>query len=201
MQNVQLGRSRGRGRGGPPGCSQSAPSPLPFNAASRVGARMSCSSEWSERLRLRCAQARPPTPPSPPPLPSSPTTDAGTSNGNGARTVAPTEGSPTSSPSLTAALVRARNGVGNTKSQNEELKIRVSAIRPACQELSPNETYEMALTFIVFQNRHDTRLMPASNQDGVGKCYNVPPGTIVDSLATHPLDFDFTSAATSALSQ
>ncbi|XP_077489590.1 uncharacterized protein LOC144100550 [Amblyomma americanum] len=85
---------------------------------------MSCSSEWSQRHRLRFAQARPPTPPSPPPLPSSPATDAGTSNGNGARTVAPTEGSPTSSPSLTAALVRARNGVGNTKSQNEELKIR-----------------------------------------------------------------------------
>ncbi|XP_077491966.1 protein argonaute-2-like [Amblyomma americanum] len=66
----------------------------------------------------------------------------------------------------------------------------VSAIRPACQELSPNETYELALTFIVFQKHHDTSLMPASNQNRVGKCRNVPPGTIVDSLVTYPLDFD-----------
>lgn len=68
---------------------------------------------------------------------------------------------------------------------------QVSAIRLACQELSPNETYEPALTFIVVQKRHHTRFMPASDRDGVGKCRNVPPGTTVDSVVTHPLDFDF----------
>ncbi|KAL3209463.1 hypothetical protein MRX96_009198 [Rhipicephalus microplus] len=59
------------------------------------------------------------------------------------------------------------------------------------EEMSPNETYEPALTFIVVQKRHHTRFMPASDRDGVGKCRNVPPGTTVDSVATHPLGFDF----------
>ncbi|XP_077508736.1 protein argonaute-2-like [Amblyomma americanum] len=67
----------------------------------------------------------------------------------------------------------------------------VSAIRLACKELSPNETYEPAITFIVVQKRHHTRFMPANDRDGVGKCRNVPPGTTVDSVVTHPLDFDF----------
>ncbi|XP_077514997.1 protein argonaute-2-like [Amblyomma americanum] len=67
----------------------------------------------------------------------------------------------------------------------------VSAIRLACKELSPNETYEPAITFIVVQKRHHTRFMPANDRDGVGKCRNVPPGTTVDSVVTRPLDFDF----------
>ncbi|XP_077505741.1 protein argonaute-1-like isoform X2 [Amblyomma americanum] len=33
--------------------------------------------------------------------------------------------------------------------------------------------------------------MPANDRDGVGKFRNVPPGTTVDSVVTHPLDFDF----------
>ncbi|XP_065302386.1 protein argonaute-2-like isoform X1 [Dermacentor albipictus] len=83
-----------------------------------------------------------------------------------------------------------RDGV--SEGQFMEVRNReVSAIRLACQELSPNETYEPALTFIVVQKRHHTRFMPASDRDGVGKCRNVPPGTTVDSVVTHPLDFDF----------
>ncbi|XP_077508028.1 protein argonaute-2-like [Amblyomma americanum] len=69
--------------------------------------------------------------------------------------------------------------------------MEVSAIRLACQELSPNETYEPALTFTVVQKRHHTRFMPTNDRDGVGQCRNVPPGTTVDSVVTHPLDFDF----------
>ncbi|KAH8018760.1 hypothetical protein HPB51_011511 [Rhipicephalus microplus] len=83
-----------------------------------------------------------------------------------------------------------RDGV----SQGQFMEVRnreVSAIRLACQEMSPNETYEPALTFIIVQKRHHTRFMPASDRDGVGKCKNVPPGTTVDSVVTHPLDFDF----------
>ncbi|KAL3209470.1 hypothetical protein MRX96_009206 [Rhipicephalus microplus] len=83
-----------------------------------------------------------------------------------------------------------RDGV--SEGQFMEVRNReVSAIRLACQEMSPNETYEPALTFIVVEKRHHTRFMPASDYDGVGKCRNVPPGTTVDSVATHPLDFDF----------
>ncbi|XP_075551486.1 protein argonaute-2-like isoform X1 [Dermacentor variabilis] len=83
-----------------------------------------------------------------------------------------------------------RDGV----SEGQFLEVRnreVSAIRLACKELSPNESYEPALTFIVVQKRHHTRFMPASDRDGVGKFRNVPPGTTVDSVVTHPLDFDF----------
>ncbi|KAL3236884.1 hypothetical protein MRX96_022138 [Rhipicephalus microplus] len=83
-----------------------------------------------------------------------------------------------------------RDGV--SEGQFMEVRNReVSAIRLACQEMSPNETYEPALTFIVVQKRHHTRFMPANDRDGVGKCKNVPPGTTVDSVVTHPLDFDF----------
>ncbi|XP_077507319.1 protein argonaute-4-like [Amblyomma americanum] len=83
-----------------------------------------------------------------------------------------------------------RDGV--SEGQFMEVRNReVSAIRLACQELSPNETYKPALTFIVVQKRHHTRFMPANDRDGVGKCRNVPPGTTVDSVVTHPLDFDF----------
>ncbi|KAK8786502.1 hypothetical protein V5799_023722 [Amblyomma americanum] len=57
--------------------------------------------------------------------------------------------------------------------------------------MCPTETYEPPLTFIVVQKRHHTRFMPAHDRDGVGKCRNVPPGTTVDSVVTHPLDFDF----------
>ncbi|XP_077505834.1 protein argonaute-4-like [Amblyomma americanum] len=57
--------------------------------------------------------------------------------------------------------------------------------------MCPTETYEPPLTFIVVQKRHLTRFMPANDRDGVGKFRNVPPGTTVDSVVTHPLDFDF----------
>ncbi|KAH6943446.1 hypothetical protein HPB50_021678 [Hyalomma asiaticum] len=83
-----------------------------------------------------------------------------------------------------------RDGV--SEGQFMEVRNReVSAIRLACQELSPNETYEPALTFIVVQKRHHTRFMPTNDREGVGKCRNVPPGTTVDSVVTHPVDFDF----------
>ncbi|XP_077507753.1 protein argonaute-4-like [Amblyomma americanum] len=51
-------------------------------------------------------------------------TRGGGTAGNGARIVAPTESSPTRSPSTTAAPMRAGNCVGNTDSQNDELKIQ-----------------------------------------------------------------------------
>ncbi|XP_077491638.1 protein argonaute-2-like [Amblyomma americanum] len=87
-------------------------------------------------------------------------------------------------------IVFYRDGV----SERQFLEVRnheVSAIRLACAEMCPTETYEPPLTFIVVQKRHHTRFMPAHDRDGVGKCRNVPPGTTVDSVVTHPLDFDF----------
>ncbi|XP_037522356.1 protein argonaute-2 isoform X1 [Rhipicephalus sanguineus] len=67
----------------------------------------------------------------------------------------------------------------------------LSAIREACLKLSPNGSYKPAVTFIVVQKRHHTRFMPVDPRDGVGTPKNIPPGTTVDTVVTHPVDFDF----------
>ncbi|XP_049523406.1 protein argonaute-2-like isoform X2 [Dermacentor silvarum] len=67
----------------------------------------------------------------------------------------------------------------------------LSAIRQACLELSPDGSYKPPVTFIVVQKRHHTRFMPANERDGVGRAKNIPPGTTVDTVVTHPVDFDF----------
>lgn len=71
--------------------------------------------------------------------------------------------------------------------RDEEL----SAIRKACLELSPDGSYKPPVTFIVVQKRHHTRFMPANEYEGVGRAKNIPPGTTVDTVVTHPVDFDF----------
>lgn len=67
----------------------------------------------------------------------------------------------------------------------------LSAIRSACLELSPDGSYKPPVTFIVVQKRHHTRFMPANDREGVGRAKNIPPGTTVDTVVTHPVDFDF----------
>lgn len=69
------------------------------------------------------------------------------------------------------------------------LHYELSALRQACTEL--NENYQPAIVFLVVQKRHNTRFMPRDFRDGSGKCGNIPPGTTVDRVVTHPVDFDF----------
>ncbi|PHT55531.1 Protein argonaute 2 [Capsicum baccatum] len=45
--------------------------------------------------------------------------------------------------------------------------------------------YQPAITLVVAQKRHHTRLFPE------GGPANVPPGTVVDTIIVHPSDFDF----------
>lgn len=71
--------------------------------------------------------------------------------------------------------------------RDEEL----SAIRKACLELSPDGSYKPPVTFIVVQKRHHTRFQPVNSEEGVGRAKNIPPGTTVDTVVTHPVDFDF----------
>ncbi|KAH7944222.1 hypothetical protein HPB52_017437 [Rhipicephalus sanguineus] len=71
--------------------------------------------------------------------------------------------------------------------RNQEL----SAIREACLKLNPDGSYKPAVTFVVVQKRHHTRFKPVNSEDGVGKDKNIPPGTTVDTVVTHPVDFDF----------
>ena len=68
---------------------------------------------------------------------------------------------------------------------NQEL----SAIRRAC--LGLEEGYNPPITYIVAQKRHKTRLFPVNASEGIGKNYNVPPGTVVDHTITHPSEFSF----------
>ncbi|XP_050439319.1 protein argonaute-2-like [Adelges cooleyi] len=63
------------------------------------------------------------------------------------------------------------------------------AIRRACLRLNPN--YTPAVTFVVVQKRHHTRMFPKHPADFDGKFGNVPSGTIVDTDITHPTELDF----------
>lgn len=60
---------------------------------------------------------------------------------------------------------------------NEELVDLMKAIY--------DDHYRPAITLVVAQKRHHTRLFP---DGGPG---NVPPGTVVDTVIVHPSDFDF----------
>eukprot|EP00092_Neocalanus_flemingeri_P005039 GFUD01005419.1.p1 GENE.GFUD01005419.1~~GFUD01005419.1.p1 ORF type:complete len:1029 (+),score=236.79 GFUD01005419.1:45-3089(+) len=67
------------------------------------------------------------------------------------------------------------------------LNKELAAIRRACSSL--NENYKPAITFVVAQKRHKTRLFPVNPP--TGRNQNVPPGTAVDHTITHPTEFSF----------
>ncbi|KAJ3687816.1 hypothetical protein LUZ61_016980 [Rhynchospora tenuis] len=86
-----------------------------------------------------------------------------------------------------AQIIFYRDGVSDGQFQ-QVLQHEINAIRTACKQLSPD--YMPAITFIVVQKRHHTRLFPydyrAADRSG-----NVPPGTVVDTQICHPSEFDF----------
>ena len=69
------------------------------------------------------------------------------------------------------------------------LNSEVNAIRRAC--ISLNQEYKPKVTFLVVQKRHHTRFFPTRREDEDGRNRNVPPGTVVDSTITHPIELDF----------
>ena len=69
------------------------------------------------------------------------------------------------------------------------LRHEMNKIRNACQSI--NQAYKPAITFIVVQKRHHTRLFPVNRNDMKGKSENVPPGTVVDTVIVTPKLFDF----------
>ncbi|KAG8185288.1 hypothetical protein JTE90_023897 [Oedothorax gibbosus] len=86
-------------------------------------------------------------------------------------------------------IVFYRDGV----SEGQFNKVRekeMSAVRRACKRVQ-NDGYEPPITFIVVQKRHHTRFMPSDERDGTGRMKNIPPGTTIDTVVTHPLYFDF----------
>ncbi|KAG0415985.1 hypothetical protein HPB47_006838 [Ixodes persulcatus] len=83
-----------------------------------------------------------------------------------------------------------RDGV--SEGQFAEVRnLELQAIRDACLSLQPDSSFKPPVTFIMVQKRHHTRFMSTNNRDGMGKAHNVPPGTTVDTVVTHPADFDF----------
>lgn len=68
------------------------------------------------------------------------------------------------------------------------LNSELNAIRNACRSLQAD--YQPKVTFLVVQKRHHTRFFPTRDQDADAK-KNVPAGTIVDTIITHPWETDF----------
>lgn len=68
-----------------------------------------------------------------------------------------------------------------------------SAVREACKELGdPGSDYAPPITFVVVQKRHNTRFFPLpQDQQNRDRSGNILPGTVVDSVITHPFEFDF----------
>ncbi|KAG0016664.1 Protein argonaute 10, partial [Podila clonocystis] len=68
------------------------------------------------------------------------------------------------------------------------MKDEVQAVKEACQHMDPE--YNPPITFCVVKKRHHARLFPMQQQDGdrSGNCH---AGTVVDSVITHPTEFDF----------
>ncbi|KAL4184488.1 hypothetical protein AMTRI_Chr10g1240 [Amborella trichopoda] len=94
-----------------------------------------------------------------------------------------------------------RDGVSETQFYTV-LHEELPAIRAACSRLKLNNhhqntkgaSYNPAITFVVVQKRHHTRLFQATtNPQGLHSVgnNNIPPGTVVDRVITHPREFDF----------
>ncbi|GIL75720.1 hypothetical protein Vretifemale_5434, partial [Volvox reticuliferus] len=84
-------------------------------------------------------------------------------------------------------LVMYRDGVSEGQF-DQVLAEEYMAIRKACSELE--ESYRPAITFVVVQKRHNTRLLPADNA-GADNKGNVLPGTVVDRGIVSPDAYDF----------
>ncbi|XP_002522490.2 protein argonaute 7 [Ricinus communis] len=92
---------------------------------------------------------------------------------------------------LPKRIIFFRDGVSETQF-HKVLQEELQAIREACSRFPG---YRPPITFAVVQKRHHTRLFPcetdlASIQN---QFYdeNIPPGTVVDTVITHPKEFDF----------
>ncbi|CAL4940068.1 unnamed protein product [Urochloa decumbens] len=90
---------------------------------------------------------------------------------------------------LPSRIIFFRDGVSETqfyKVLTEELQ----AVRLTC---SRYPGYKPSITFVVVQKRHHTRLFHREKNDGSTHYsdQNVPPGTVVDTVITHPREFDF----------
>ncbi|CAN0896502.1 Protein argonaute 7 [Linum grandiflorum] len=84
-----------------------------------------------------------------------------------------------------------RDGVSETQFK-QVLKEELQAIKEACSKFPG---YRPLITFAVVQKRHHTRLFPCDTSSSFvhnsTNDENIPPGTVVDTVITHPTEFDF----------
>ena len=85
-------------------------------------------------------------------------------------------------------LIYYRDGVSEGQFQ-DIIYHEINQIKRACRKLS--DSYRPKITMIVCQKRHHARLFCQNERDADGKSQNIPAGTIVDSVITHPVEFDF----------
>ncbi|PNT16900.1 hypothetical protein POPTR_010G163800v4 [Populus trichocarpa] len=92
---------------------------------------------------------------------------------------------------LPKRIIFFRDGVSETQFY-KVLKEELQAIREACSRFPG---YRPPITFAVVQKRHHTRLFPnetdPSSTQNQFSDENIPPGTVVDTVITHPREFDF----------
>lgn len=75
-----------------------------------------------------------------------------------------------------------RDGVSETQFK-KILQEELQSIKTACSKF---HGYNPSITFAVVQKRHHTRLFRCDPDHE-----NIPPGTVVDTVITHPKEFDF----------
>ncbi|KAJ4974636.1 hypothetical protein NE237_007810 [Protea cynaroides] len=88
---------------------------------------------------------------------------------------------------LPKRIIFFRDGVSETQFY-KVLQEELGAIRVACSKFP---SYKPAVTFMVVQKRHHTRLFPNKSSPSSILDENIPPGTVVDTVITHPREFDF----------
>ncbi|XP_015943864.2 protein argonaute 7 [Arachis duranensis] len=92
---------------------------------------------------------------------------------------------------LPGRIIFFRDGVSETQFY-KVLQEELQSIRTACSRF---QDYKPLITFAVVQKRHHTRLFPFElDQSSTQNHFlyeNIPPGTVVDSVITHPKEFDF----------
>lgn len=92
---------------------------------------------------------------------------------------------------LPQRIIFFRDGVSETQFY-KVLQEELQSIREACSRFPG---YSPPITFVVVQKRHHTRLFPYDNDPSSAHNQssdeNIPPGTVVDTVITHPREFDF----------
>nr|GMD28688.1 protein argonaute 7 [Ipomoea batatas] len=92
---------------------------------------------------------------------------------------------------LPKRIIFFRDGVSETQF-SKVLQEELQAIHGACSRFPG---YNPPITFAVVQKRHHTRLFPNETLPSSARnqfcSENIPPGTVVDTVITHPREFDF----------